>query len=115
MIDPPPPSFDEVLSVPWRCPRCREDLAPRTPICPACRAPFRLPQEAWFHDRTTVLSMLFLVAGPLAVPWLLKSPKFHRVEKAWWTFAVFGYTALLASGVWWLLVHAYRQITSVIK
>ncbi|MBI4579525.1 MAG: hypothetical protein HY718_07485, partial [Planctomycetes bacterium] len=67
-----PPTPEEILAVPWRCPRCLADLKPLTKICPSCLTTFQLPQEVWFHDRGMVLAMLFLVAGPLGIPWLLK-------------------------------------------
>ena len=111
----PLPSLDEILAAPWRCPRCRAALPRLTKICPGCRTPFRLPQEAWFQDRATMLAMLFLVAGPLAIPWLWNSARFRTAEKGALTTGVIAWTALLFAAVAWLLVSAYAKITSVVK
>jgi hypothetical protein len=36
------------------------------------------PKIAWYYGRTFVILMLFVVLGPLGLPFLWKSPRFSR-------------------------------------
>lgn len=112
-VDSPTP--EQIAAVPWRCFQCHADLPALTRICPGCRTRFQVPRELWVHDRGMVLAMLFLVAGPLGIPWLFRSPRFERGEKGFLTVAVSIYTAVLALGVYLLVAHAWRQVASVLR
>ncbi|OIO39224.1 MAG: hypothetical protein AUJ75_01665 [Candidatus Omnitrophica bacterium CG1_02_49_10] len=43
--------------------------------------PKTIPKTPWYHSRVAVILALFTL-GPLALPILIKSPKFHPVSKA---------------------------------
>ena len=49
----------------------------------------------WYHRPVWVLALLFLVLGPLALPYLWGSPRFSRLLKVALTVLVIAYTGLL--------------------
>jgi len=53
-----------------------------------------LPESRWYHRPVWVLVLLFLVLGPLALPYLWNSPSFSRRVKIALTVMVVAYTAL---------------------
>ena len=48
----------------------------------------------WYYRPVWVLALLFLVLGPLALPYLWKSPRFSRSAKVALTVLVIVYTGL---------------------
>ncbi len=65
-----------------------------------------LPAVRWYHRPVWVLILLFLVLGPLGLPYLWNSPKFSRGMKIVLTIAVIAYTG-------WLLAEAIRIVRGV--
>ena len=61
------------------------DLQARTPA----------PDVPWYHRPVWVLLLLFVVLGPLGLPYLWKSPRFSHGLKVVLTIAVVAYTGLL--------------------
>ena len=49
----------------------------------------------WYYRPVWVLILLFLVLGPLGLPYLWRSPRFTRALKIVLTIAVIAYTGLL--------------------
>ena len=49
----------------------------------------------WILTKTGVLVMLFVVLGPLGLPFLYKSPAFGKGAKIFWTIAVVMYAVLV--------------------
>ena len=49
----------------------------------------------WYYRPVWVLVLLFLVLGPLGLPYLWRSPKFSRGMKIALTVCVIAYTGLL--------------------
>ena len=58
---------------------------------PDASAPLR-----WYYRPVWVLLLLFVVLGPLGLPYLWNSPRFSRGMKVALTVLVVAYTALLA-------------------
>ena len=54
-----------------------------------------LVRTKWTHRPIVVLVLLFLVLGPLGLPYLWQSPHFSRRWKIVLTWAVAAYTAFL--------------------
>ena len=52
-------------------------------------------KNPWILTRTGVLVMLFVVLGPLGLPFLYKSPAFSKGAKIFWTIAVVMYAVLV--------------------
>jgi hypothetical protein len=50
-------------------------------------------KNPWILSKTGVLVMLFVVLGPLGLPFLYKSPAFGKNAKIFWTIAVLIYAA----------------------
>jgi len=50
----------------------------------------------WYYRPLWVLLLLFVVLGPLGLPYLWKSPSFSRAMKVTLTVLVVAYTAFLA-------------------
>jgi hypothetical protein len=49
----------------------------------------------WYYRPVWVLALLFLVLGPLGLPYLWRSPRFTRGLKVVLTIATIAYTGLL--------------------
>jgi hypothetical protein len=67
----------------------------------------------WILTKTGVLVMLFVVLGPLGLPFLYKSSAFSKNAKTFWAIAVLLYTViaivvlvLMAIYIW----HLFQQI-----
>jgi hypothetical protein len=60
----------------------------------------------WYHRPVWVLILLFLVLGPLGLPYLWKSPKFSRGMKIALTIAVLVYTG-------WLVAETIRIMRAI--
>jgi hypothetical protein len=62
------------------------------------------PAPKWCYRPVWVLLLLFVVLGPLGLPYLWKSPGFSRGAKVVLTVLVAAYTVLLVGET----MHAYR-------
>jgi hypothetical protein len=62
----------------------------------------------WYYRPVGVLFLLFVVLGPLGLPYLWKSPSFSRAFKAVLTGLVIAYTALLIEET----IRMFRVATS---
>ena len=62
----------------------------------------------WYHRPVGVLVLLFLVLGPLALPYLWKSPRFSQRAKTVLTVAVIAYTGWLVRETI-TMVHAIQS------
>ncbi len=62
----------------------------------------------WYHSVWFVLLMLFVVAGPLALPLLWSSSRFPRWAKWALTFGMVVYT-------WWLIALLIRSVNVAIQ
>lgn len=57
------------------------------------------PKVGWYFGRSFVILMLFVVLGPLALPFLWKSPRFSRPWKWALTLLTLAWTGLLAASI----------------
>jgi hypothetical protein len=71
-------------------------------------APGRPTSPKWYYRPMWVLVLLFLVLGPLALPYLWRSPSFSRSWKVVLTVLVVAYVALLVDEA----IRVLRAITS---
>ena len=78
------------------CPRCRGGIDAQDGYCRHCG--HQMASSSWYHGRIFVLSMLFLVVGPLALPLLWRSPTFGLKSKVAITVANIAYTAFFLYG-----------------
>jgi len=62
----------------------------------------------WYYRPGWVVVLLFLVLGPLALPFLWKSPRFSRSLKLVFTVLVIVYMALLVDET----IRIFRAVTS---
>ena len=65
----------------------------------------------WYYRPIWVLVLLFLVLGPLALPYLWRSPSFSRRLKIVLTALVLVYTALFIDET----VHIIREVLKELK
>jgi len=90
-----------------QCPGCRKPIDPTDRFCRHCGLkrdkPVPLPQQRW-----VVLSMLFLVVGPFALPLLWRSPCFSRKEKILIGIANVLFSVGLLVGTVWLAALGYH-------
>ena len=70
------------------CSQCGAPLTARTPSTPSGRT-------KWYYNIWVVLALLFLVAGPFALPLVWKHPRFARWLKVLLTVLTAVYTLLL--------------------
>lgn len=66
---------------------------------------------AWYYRPVWVLVLLFLVLGPLGLPYLWRSPRFSRALKVALTVCVIWYTGLLIKETL-TVVHAVQHEVS---
>lgn len=66
------------------------------------------PSSRWYHSVGFVLLMLFVLAGPLALPLLWKSPRFPRWAK--WLL-----TVIMIASLWWITVKAIEIVQSSVR
>jgi hypothetical protein len=64
----------------------------------------------WYFRPVWVLVLLFVVLGPLGLPFLWRSPRFSRPLKAVLTVLVIAYMALFIDET----IRVYRAVTSEI-
>ncbi len=62
----------------------------------------------WYYRPVWVLALLFLVLGPLALPYLWRSPRFSRRLKVALTILVIAYTGLFIDQT----IHVARTLKS---
>ena len=65
----------------------------------------------WYYRPVWVLILLFVVLGPLGLPYLWRSPRFSRNGKVVLTLLVLLYTALLVDET----IQVFRAVTSEMK
>lgn len=65
----------------------------------------------WYYRPVWVLVLLFLVLGPLALPYLWRSPSFSRRLKIVLTGLILVYTALFIDET----VHIIREVQKELK
>jgi hypothetical protein len=66
----------------------------------------------WILSKTGVLIMLFVVLGPLGLPFLYKSPAFTKGAKIFWTIAVLIYAVLVVILFIVVLIWMWRFLAS---
>ena len=71
-------------------------------------SPPHAPDLPWYYRPLGVLILLFFVLGPLALPYLWKSPRFSQGMKIVLTVATVAYTALLLQQTL-AMVHAIQD------
>lgn len=81
------------------CRRCRAPLDAADNYCRRCGTPTG-QQPAWWENPWFVLSMLFLVLGPLAIPLLWRSRRFTPAWKIVLTILVLVLTLFLVWRIW---------------
>ena len=59
--------------------------------------------------------MLFLVLGPLGLPFLYKSTEFSRSAKTWWTAAVLLYTAIIVGLIILMIIYIGRLLRPMLN
>ena len=96
-----------ISPVPLSCPRCRGGIDAQDRYCRHCGR--QMASSGWYYGRAFVLSMLFLVVGPLALPLLWRSPRFGIKSKVIITVVDVVYTMFLLYG----LKVAYLSLTGL--
>lgn len=69
-----------------------------------------MAEAAWWESPWVVLTLLFLVLGPLAFPLLWRSQRFTRSWKITLSVVVVGYTVLLVWHAWWSVNQALAPL-----
>jgi hypothetical protein len=69
-------------------------------------------KSQWLLTKTGVLVMLFVVLGPLGLPFLYKSPAFGKGAKIFWTITVLIYAAAVIVLFIVALVWMWRFLAS---
>ncbi|WP_428897353.1 hypothetical protein Dip518_001140 [Parelusimicrobium proximum] len=70
------------------------NIAPQTDETCAPQA-----QAAWYYQRWGLVT-LFALVGPIAIPWIIKSPVIKKWEKWTYTIAALIITAALCAALW---------------
>jgi hypothetical protein len=68
---------------------------------------------AWYHRPFWVLVLLFVVLGPLGLPYLWKSPRFSHGLKVVLTVCVIAYTGLLIGETVAMVHTVQRQLSAL--
>jgi hypothetical protein len=94
------------------CRHCGTSTAPATELVEAvaASAPSRPPlvvqpasrRSPWAESVLVVLTMLFVVLGPLALPMLWRSRQFSLLWKVLLTVVVLGVTVLVVWAIWYV-------------
>ena len=110
MEDPPTPST---------CAGCGALVTARAAFCSQCGQPLRgtavpAPKKSkWYYNRWVVLLMLTPVAlGPLALPFLWKSPGFSRTAKLMLTLITLAWTTAF---VWYVMVRVVPAVQNEMR
>lgn len=88
------------------CSRCSQALDATDAYCRRCGACVEEKEKSIFESRVSILLLLFLGVGPLALPMLWKSPAFNSVQKAWITVLNLAFILALV----WCLVWTYNFV-----
>lgn len=64
-----------------KCPYCAEEIQDEAIKCKHCGEFLEKPQKEKWYFKTSILVILFLSIGPLALPLLWINPKFSRITK----------------------------------
>lgn len=72
-------------------------------------------ENPWIQTKTGVLVMLFVVLGPLGLPFLYKSPAFGKRAKIFWTIVVLIYAAVVVVLFIVVLVWMWRFFVSYLN
>jgi hypothetical protein len=67
----------------------------------------------WYYRPFWVLILLFVVLGPLALPYLWKSPSFSRRLKVVLTILVLVYTALLINQTLRIVLDVQKELKAL--
>jgi hypothetical protein len=67
----------------------------------------------WYYRPVWVLVLLFLVLGPLGLPYLWKSPRFSRGAKIALTACVIAYTVLLVAETVRIVREVQRELKAL--
>ena len=101
-------SLDDPVGEKIACLQCQAVLEASDNYCRHCGAPASSAAEAatspvkfsYWESPWLVLTLLFLVLGPLAIPLLWRSRRFTLLWKGILTALVLGLSALLAWNLW---------------
>lgn len=109
---------DQVVSdaVPARmvCQRCQAALDAADRYCRNCGTP-TAQRPAWWENPWFILSMLFLVLGPLALPFLWRSRRFTLLWKGVLTVVVIGLTVFVCWRIWFAVKQVLGSLRALEK
>jgi ribosomal protein L40E len=99
------------------CRKCKAPIGATDNYCRQCGAPTAglagsssRSRAAWWESPWVVLTLLFVVLGPLALPLLWRSRRFTRLWKTALSVMVVGVTALAVWQVWYVLNQALAPL-----
>jgi hypothetical protein len=104
------------------CPRCAAELDAGDNFCRHCGSPTAAgaalsakdrPAAKAASSRLVVLTMVFAVAGPLALPMLWRSPHFSLPWKIALSVLVTALTVAVLVGLWYVLTLTSRRIEEI--
>ena len=94
------------------CPKCGSRIDGGDSFCRHCG--LRLSEAPWYYNKLFVILMLFLVAGALGLPLLIRSPEFTPREKVVYSIVVTLYTAgvllLFVLFMMWIWSWGFSQL-----
>ena len=94
------------------CTRCSQELDSTDAFCRSCGASVgeSLPI---LRSRASILLLLFLGIGPLALPMLWRSTEFTSTEKLWISVLNFAYLVMLAWIIFWVYGSVVFRLTGI--
>jgi len=104
------------------CRNCKAPIDATDNYCRRCGTPTAGPASlssgttaAWWESPWVVLTLLFLVLGPLALPLLWRSRRFNRPWKIALSVIVVGFTVFAVWQVWYALNQAMAPLRELEK
>ena len=96
---------------PIPCRICRQIAEESEALCPHCGYPWNLIVP-WYHRLFGIVVLLFFIAGPLAIPFLWKSPIIPRQKKVSLTIASLLYSLVIIASILQGYFMAIQSLTN---
>jgi hypothetical protein len=98
------------------CSRCSATIDADDMFCRHCGASAHSAAQSKIWDSLWVmLAMLFLVAGPFALPLLWRSQRYSLTRKYVLTFLVFAEAVLVLWLIWFIVQHAFGPVNRALQ
>jgi RNA polymerase subunit RPABC4/transcription elongation factor Spt4 len=98
------------------CHRCKAALDAGDNFCRHCGASAHsATQSSIWNNLCVMLAMLFLVAGPFALPMLWRSRRYSLTWKYVLTFLVIAEAVLVVWLIWYILHLAFAPLSQALK